>query len=528
MPHDIMGGMSRLPFEPSEAAGAGKGRSPRAGRRERKKYGRVTEAEYLTVSQLADLIKTTLEQRIASPIRVAGQVSNLSTKNHWYFSLKDESAVVQCVAWASSAKKFRFSPKDGDEVLATGHISHFPPQGRTQLYVTALKPVGAGALQIEFERMCAELRALGYFDEQRKKALPTFPGRIAVITSASGAAVHDVISTAAHRCKAVGLLIVDVRVQGEGAAEDVARAIRWIDANHERLGVDAIVVTRGGGSMEDLWAFNERIVADAAFRCSISLVAAIGHESDTTVIELVADLRAATPTQAAMRLVPSAEDLLRQIGHLDHRLFFLTRRAVEQARQHLHGLATHVAFRDPFAILRRGQERLGALERDLTRTVISRLAAGRARLERLAGRLERLRPHVLVAHRHERLAVLTHRLKRALQARVHQRPRVDGLHRHLNAVARRRIRFAGERLKAMERELTAVDPRQVLHRGYSYTTDARGRLVRSVRDVQTGLALLTHVSDGTIESTVGGARRRAGKGRDRATKPGQMDLFGDS
>ena len=520
--------MSRLPFEPSEAAGAGKEPSGRPARRERKRYGRVTEAEYLTVSQLADLIKTTLEQRIASPIRVAGQVSNLSTKNHWYFSLKDEKAVVQCVAWASSARKFEFSPKDGDEVLATGHISHFPPQGRTQLYVTALKPVGAGALQIEFERMCAELRALGYFDEERKKPLPAFPGRIAVITSAAGAAVHDVISTAAHRCRAVGLLIVDVRVQGEGAPEDVARAIRWIDTNHERLGVDAILVTRGGGSMEGLWAFNERIVADAAFECSIPLVAAIGHESDTTVIELVADLRAATPTQAAMRLVPSAEDLLRQIGHLDHRLLFLARRAVEQARQRLRGLAAHPAFRDPFAILRRERERLGASERDLARTVISRVAAGRARLERLAGRLERLRPHVLVAHRHERLAVLAHRLERAVRTRVHQRPRLDRLSRRLDTVVDGHIAACGRHLAAMERELTAVDPRQVLRRGYTYTTDARGRLVRSVRDVQAGHGLLTHVSDGTIESIVGRARRRRGTGPDPAPRPDQMDLFGDS
>ncbi|MDY7109754.1 MAG: exodeoxyribonuclease VII large subunit [Planctomycetota bacterium] len=518
--------MSRLPFEPSRASGPGKSRSNRPARRERKKYDRVTEADYLTVSQLADLIKTTLEQRIAAPIRVVGQVSNLSARNHWYFSLKDESAVVQCIAWASSARKFGFSPKDGDEVLATGHVSHFPPQGRTQLYVTGLKPVGAGTLQIEFERMCAELRELGYFEEARKKPLPTFPRRIAVITSASGAAVHDVISTAAQRCKAVGLLIVDVRVQGEGAAEDVTRAIRWIDANHEKLGVDAILVTRGGGSIEDLWAFNERIVADAAFRCSVPLVAAIGHESDTTVIELVADLRAATPTQAAMRLVPSAEDLHRQVDHLDHRLLFLTRRLVEQARQRLGGLAGHIAFRDPFAILRRAQERLASMERDLSRATVSRLIAARARLEGQAGRLERLRPHVLVAHRHERLAVLSHRLDEAVRDRIHQRPHVAGLRHRLDVAIRRRIHAAGERLGAMERELTAIDPRRVLGRGYSYTTDAGGSLVRSIRDVRTGDGLVTHVSDGTIQSIVGGARRRRRR-RSGAGEIGQMDLFDD-
>jgi len=168
--------------------------------------------------------------------------------------------------------------------------------------------------------MCDELRELGYFDDARKRPLPLLPRRVAVVTSADGAAVHDVRSTADQRCRAVGLLIVDVRVQGDGAADEVARAIRWVDANRDDLGVDALIVTRGGGSMEDLWTFNERVVADAAFGCSLPLVAAIGHESDTTVIELVADRRAATPTQAAMALVPSAEDLLRQVAHLEHRL----------------------------------------------------------------------------------------------------------------------------------------------------------------------------------------------------------------
>jgi exodeoxyribonuclease VII large subunit len=518
--------MSRLPFEPSKARGPGRESAKRSARRERKKYGRVTEAEYLTVSQLADLIKTTMEQRIASPIRVVGQVSNLSTKNHWYFSLKDEAAVVQCVAWASSARKFGFSPKDGDEVLATGHISHFPPQGRTQLYVTALRPVGAGALQVRFEQMCAELRALSYFDEERKKPLPIFPRRIAVVTSAAGAAIHDVISTAAHRCKAVGLLVVDVRVQGEGAAEDVARAIRWLDANHERLGVDAILVTRGGGSIEDLWAFNERIVADAAFACSLPLVAAIGHESDTTVIELVADLRAATPTQAAMRLVPSAEDLMRQIGHLDHRLFFLIRRAVEQGRQKLNLLVGREAFRDPLAILRRERDHLGSLARDLARSIRGRLTAGRADLERLAGRLERLRPHVLVAHRHERLAVLAHRLDQGLRIRVNQRPRLEGLRRRLDDAVHRRVAASARQVAAMDRELPAVDPRLVLGRGYSYTTDARGGLIRSIRDVRGGDRMRTHVSDGTIESIVGGSQgpvRKRKRGRTEQDLPGLFD-----
>lgn len=236
--YDIMGVMARPPFDPKRAQGDLFSREkPGPGRREKKRQAKPDGAEHLTVSQVAELIKSTLEERIPSPIRVIGEVSNLSVRNHWYFSLKDENAVISCVVWASAVKKLGFQPSDGDEVVATGHISHYGPQGRTQLYVSALKPVGAGALDLMFRKMCDELRKLGYFDESRKKALPLFPRRIAVVTSQSSAAWQDVIATAAQRCKAIGLLVADVRVQGEGAVEQVAAAIRQIDANRERLGV---------------------------------------------------------------------------------------------------------------------------------------------------------------------------------------------------------------------------------------------------------------------------------------------------
>ena len=179
----------------------GRARPPPQGRPERRQQRQdrdVHEAEYLTVCQVAELIKTTLEQRIPSPLRVIGEVSNLSIPNHWYFSLKDDAAVLNCVAWGSSARKFGFTPEEGDEVVATGHISHYAPQGRTQFYVTNLKAVGRGALELQFQAMCAQLRRLGYFDEDRKQPLPAFPRRIAVITSASGAAVGDVLATAAQ------------------------------------------------------------------------------------------------------------------------------------------------------------------------------------------------------------------------------------------------------------------------------------------------------------------------------------------
>ena len=370
--------MAQLPFDPAQALGPDE--LPKT-------------PDHLTVSEVTELIRTTLELQVPSPLRVIGEVSNLSCRKHWYFSLKDEQAVLSCVAWVSAARTFGFVPDEGTEVVATGYVSHYGPQGRTQFYVNKLEPVGAGALELKFRAMCDELRRLGYFDEARKKPLPVFPRRIAVITSRVGAALGDVIATAAQRCGAVRLALVDVKVQGDGAAEQVAAAIRRVDEAAARLGFDAILVTRGGGSAEDLWAFNERVVADAVFGCRLPLVAAIGHESDTSVIELVADVRAATPTQAVMRLIPSASELAAQLDHLDGRLRLLVRRQVDRERQRLEVAAHSALLRDPAAIVQRARDTLAGLGGRLDRASAVYLSRHRDRVAALGRQLEAVDPH---------------------------------------------------------------------------------------------------------------------------------------
>jgi exodeoxyribonuclease VII large subunit len=464
--------MARSLFDPSKAAGAPSIVPP-------------VEAR-LTVSQAVNLIKTTLETKMASPLKIVGEVSNFKRNNHWYFSLKDAEAVLHCVAWATSVRTFAFTPKDGDQIVATGHVSHFGPQGRTQLYVSDVQGVGAGALEMRFRALCQELRGLGYFDEARKKPLPIFPRRVAIITSGTGAALQDVINTAAHRCRAIGLLLVDVRVQGEGSSQEIARAIRWVDRHRQRLNVDAMLVTRGGGSIEDLWAFNERVVADAVFTCSLPVVAAIGHESDTTIIELVADVRASTPTQAAMRLIPSAQELCAQIDHLIHRIGSLLRRSIERERQ----------------VLRR-------LDGDLGRIMRARFVDQRASVERLRSRLDQLQPRALIARRRMELVNLQNTLAR-------------GAHRHIN---RLRDRLGGD-----ERHLAAIDPHGVLRRGYSLTMLADGSVVRTVNQVRGGEHLVTRVADGSIDSVASSAatprRNRAAKDRSHSTSAAdQLNLF---
>lgn len=511
----------RLPFDPSKVEIPAEEKAAKPALRDRvggKTHATLADAHQLTVSQLSELIKSTLEQRIPSPLRVIGQVSNLRDSGHWYFSLKDESAVVNCVAWASSAKKFGFTPRDGDEVVATGHVSHFGPQGRTQLYVTKLDPVGAGALELEFRRMCEELRGLGYFDPGHKVPLPAFPRKVAVITSKDGAALQDVIATAKQRCTAVGLLVVDVRVQGEGAPEQVARAIKWVDGNSEKLGVDAILVTRGGGSIEDLWAFNTRIVADAAFKCKLPLVAAIGHESDVTVIELVADVRAATPTQAAMRLVPASTECNKQIEHLQHRLTVVTKRLIDRGKHRLESLERHETFRRPEVIIQRAAERIESISKNLSAAMRHVHAAARLRLEQICSRLAQIGPGTIVYKQEQRLAILEDRLNRAARHRIDQRPRILQLHRALIAAQRHVLRQSQFRIEANQARLAAVDPLKVLERGYSVTYDADGNVVRSWRSVAEGDRIRNLLADGAVESVVEGGDSK-GLAKEKIAKP---------
>ena len=351
----------------------------------------------LSVAQLAALIKRTLTGGLPGKLRVAGQVSNFSGKrgaasSHWFFSLKDEEACVRCVMFATSARKVAFPVADGLEVVATGRVDFYDAQGNVQLYVDALEPVGAGALELAFRALCEELRRAGYFDPARKRPLPLLPRMVAVVTSRDAAALQDVIHTAARRWRGCRLVLVDVRVQGADAAPQVAAALDALSRDGARHGIDAVILTRGGGSMEDLWAFNERAVADAVFRCTLPVVAAIGHETDTTVAELVADVRCATPTQAAMTLIPDAAALRHQLDQYRGRLVTLVRRDLAQRRQHVEGLARQPMFRDPGRAFEPARQRRAHLAQRLRGAAAGRVERARQRVDSTARHLEAVSP----------------------------------------------------------------------------------------------------------------------------------------
>ena len=346
----------------------------------------------MTVGELAGRIKRALADGLPRKVRVVGEVSNLSDRTHWFFSLKDDGAALRCVCFATNAKRVGFKMRDGMQVVVTGRVDFYDAQGSVQLYVDSIEPVGQGALELRLRQMIEELRGLGYFELEHKQALPAMPTRVAVVTSRSAAALQDVINTANQRWAGCRLYLYDVRVQGEQAAGEIAGALSRLSKHGKKLGIDAVILTRGGGSIEDLWAFNERIVADAVYKCKLPIVAAIGHETDTTVAELVADLRCATPTQAAMTLVPDRESLEHQVHQLGHRLGLTLRRRIEHAEHRLASASRHVLFRQPGRLVEAGSQRLKETARRLNTAMPRRLSLESSHLDALVRQLNAVGP----------------------------------------------------------------------------------------------------------------------------------------
>ncbi len=415
----------------------------------------------MPVAVLLAHIKAAVNTHLPAKVRVVGEVSNLSDRNHWFFSLKDGEAVIRCVMFASAARAVRFKARDGVEVVATGRVDVYPAQGSVQLYVDKLEPVGVGELELRLRELINELRGEGYFDDEHKRPLPAMPTRIAVVTSRSAAALQDVIDTAARRWGGCELVLVDVRVQGEQAAPQIAGAINQLSEHGGSLGIDAIILTRGGGSIEDLWAFNERVVADAVWDCTLPIVAAIGHETDVTVAELVADHRCATPTQAAMTLVPDRAVLEQQVAQSADRLTHALKRRAEHGRQRLRAAERHPAMSRPERLVTQARQRLGGL----------------------ASRLDRALPAFTAAYL----------------------PRLDTLARALPQAVTRRIARDTETLDALQRELDAIGPTSVLARGYTYTLGPDGGLLRSAEAASAAGRLTTVFPDGRVDSGVQGA-----------------------
>lgn len=438
-----------------------------------------------TVSQINSLIKEVLENGLPGRLTITGEITGwkLHHSGHCYFSLKDENSQLPCVMWRSSFGRVKFQPENGLAVVAAGNIDVYPPQGKYQFYVDTMAPAGTGALQLAFEQMVKRLRAEGLFDDKYKKRLPAYPERIGILTSESGAAVHDIVDSIHNRWPCVRLFLYPVAVQGEGAAREMAAALRDVNTRNARLKLDVLIVGRGGGSLEDLWAFNEEVVARAIFDSQIPVISAVGHEVDTTIADLVADARASTPTKAGVVAVPDMYEVLADLVNKQSRLMVIVKGRIELARQNLRTVQASSVFRNPLLTVRQRQQPLDEVHTRLAELTRAMLNRARTMMQKSYEQMTRIEPHRL-------LAKVTVDL--------------NNLQNRAAAAANMTLNKCRLELTAKENLLAGLNPRSVLHRGYSITTRKKtGLLVRKSTDVEIGDVLVTELAEeNLIESRV--------------------------
>ena len=351
----------------------------------------------VSVTQLTGYIKLLLDRdEILSQTCVRGELSNykIHSSGHHYFTLKDEGAVISCVLFRSDAMRLRFRPESGMKVILTGRVSLFPRSGQYQLYVSHMQPDGAGDLAVAFEQLKQKLQAQGVFDAAHKKPLPRYPERVALVTSPTGAAVRDMIRILGRRWPLASVLVCPVRVQGEGAAEEIAAMLELVDAAEL---ADVIITGRGGGSLEDLWAFNEEIVARAIYRCKTPVISAVGHEPDVTIADFAADVRAATPSNGAELAVCDRTELRALLEQQARRMEKAQERRLELLRQRLRRLSERPVLRSPEGSLQQKELLLELLRQRLERAAAAAVEKRQRQFAALSGRLDALSPLKVLA-----------------------------------------------------------------------------------------------------------------------------------
>ena len=437
-------------------------------------------------SELNREIKLHLEAGFPRVV-VEAEISNLSrpASGHLYFSLKDERAQIRCAMFRSSANRMAIRPENGMKVMARGRISLYEPRGDYQLIVDGMQEAGEGLLQRQFEELKAKLEAEGLFDPARKKALPAYPARIALVTSPSGAAVRDLLHVLARRWPVAEIRLYPVRVQGAEAPGEIRGAVE--SANRHGWG-DVLIAGRGGGSLEDLWAFNDESVARAVAASAIPVVSAVGHETDFSICDFVADLRAPTPSAAAELVSPDAAVLKEAFGRAQRQLLRRMEGRLQLNGQKLDHLVLRVQQRHPAVRLQERSRQLDGLTDRLNRALGQSLKERQLRLAGAQRRLDSQRPDRKLKGLAERIDLL----KKSLDGHIARA-----------LVARR------ERLANLARTLHAVSPLETIGRGYAVLTDESGAVVSRVGQVNVGDALTAQVSDGLIESTVVGKRKNS-------------------
>jgi len=442
------------------------------------------ERQVFSVSELNRAVRGVLEGHFGL-VWVQGELSNLSrpSSGHWYFSLKDKAAQVRCAMFRSANARLKFRVEAGQQVMVRGRVGLYEARGDYQIIVEHMEPAGEGALRLAFEQLKAKLEAEGLFDPERKQPIPAYPRVLGVVTSPTGAALRDILSVLRRRCPGLPVIVYPVPVQGAAAAPAIRHMLARAAARAE---CDVLILARGGGSLEDLWSFNDEGVARAVADCPLPLVCGVGHEIDFTIADFCADLRAPTPSAAAELASPDTVRLRRELARRRQALVQHTRRHLAAERRQLEHLQRRLVH--PGRRLQQLQQRLDNLELGLHRAVAGQLERRRAAVARLTAELRRLDPRGRIRLLRERLAPLRGRLVRATLARLsRQRAAVNELHRALRAVS----------------------PQGTLERGYAIVSHAEGGgILRSVRALESGAAVRTRLADGSFDSVVGAVQRQ--------------------
>ena len=420
----------------------------------------MSRVELLTVSALTAQIKEILEDQVGE-VSVQGEISNLrhQSSGHYYFTLKDEGSQIPCALFKGSAGRLAVAPKDGAKVVAAGEVSVYAPRGAYQLIVRSLEPVGKGDLHQRFEELKRKLQGEGLFDEERKRQIPEFVERVGIITSPTGAAVRDAIHVLQRRCPRIGITVFGVKVQGEGAAEEVAEAIREMG----KRDFDVLLVVRGGGSLEDLWAFNEEVVARAVVASPIPVISGVGHETDFTICDFVADVRAPTPSAAAEVVSRPDEDWREEVWDWAERFHEAVLQFLEEKKRRVGDLAGSYVFREPQKMVEMSSQRVDELALQLSRGLESGWRYRKQYVEGLLGRWAALRPE-------------------------------------------RRLREFSLRVRAAMDRLRAMGPEETLKRGYALVQSPEGKLIRKVEPALRQGDLVVRFADGKVEVKVKGKR----------------------
>ena len=432
-----------------------------------------------TVSELTAAIRATLDREFPD-VWVAGEISGvrLSSSGHYYFTLKDEWAQLRCACFRSAAHLLRFKPQDGVAVLARGRIDVFPQRGEYQLLVEALEPQGLGALQFAFEQLKKKLAAEGLFDAARKRPLPRLAGRIGIVTSPVGAVIRDMLQILERRFPGLHILIYPVQVQGAGSVEEVIAGLDWFSASGWP---DVVIVARGGGSLEDLWTFNEEAVARAIARCTVPVISAVGHETDVTIADFVADLRAPTPSAAAEMVICAKNDLLDGIAASVRKLEQSMRYRLADAARRFHQAGVDRAASLLNRAIGRRLQLVDELDYRLRERVRALIAARRLGWQDLDAHLRKMDLRLRFAGARSRLEVA--------ESAVAQRVRTF-------------VELERRRLDSLAAQLSHLSPLRVLERGYAVVRDEAGRIVKDAAGVATGAGLEILLAKGRLGARV--------------------------